>query len=107
MLRGLTTGTVAVTSTWWEPVILWGNTFCSWVGAAQELQLRPVAVILSSLELVKLVQATVDSDCFEQEAKYVGCVCEQSNASTREPMYFLTRDQLCIQSEEGGAVGRV
>jgi hypothetical protein len=52
------------TSTHQEPVILWGNDFCSWTGAVQELKLRPVAVILTNLDLIDLTRATVGPDCF-------------------------------------------
>jgi hypothetical protein len=58
-------GTVAVASSArCQPVILWGDTFSSWLGAAQELHLRPVAVILSTLDSVELVRASVGVDCF-------------------------------------------
>ena len=64
-LRGLTTGTVAVArSAQCQPVILWGDAFSSWLGAAQELHYRPVAVILSTLDSVELVRASVGVDCF-------------------------------------------
>jgi hypothetical protein len=74
-LRGLTTGTVKViTTARQEPVVLWGDDFSSWLGVVQELSLRPVAVILSRLDLVALVQATVGTDCFVGLASEVEAV---------------------------------
>ena len=46
-----------------QPVILWGDAFSSWLGAAQELALRPLAVILSTLDSLDLVRASVRVDC--------------------------------------------
>jgi hypothetical protein len=43
-LRGLTTGTVRVTSVGdLEPVILWGDDFCSWLGVLHELKVPVVS----------------------------------------------------------------
>ena len=47
-----------------DAVILWGDEFSSWIGATKELHLQPVAAILSSLNSVKLVKASVGVDCF-------------------------------------------
>jgi hypothetical protein len=47
-----------------EPVILWGNEFCSWLGVLDELGLRPSAVVLSSAAKIGLVQSAVGVDCF-------------------------------------------
>jgi hypothetical protein len=44
--------------------VLWGDHFCSWIGVLTELRLRPIAVILSELGSVEIVQACVGSDCF-------------------------------------------
>jgi hypothetical protein len=51
-------------STRCQPVILWGDEVSSWIGVAQELHLRPVAVVLLSLNSVKLVKVSVGVDCF-------------------------------------------
>jgi hypothetical protein len=65
MLRGLTTGTVRVNaSSDREPVFLWGDSFCSWMGVLQEMKFRPVAVILTSRACFDLVRGCVSADCF-------------------------------------------
>jgi hypothetical protein len=65
-LRGLTTGTVRVTSVDdLEPVILWGDGFCSWLGVLHELKFRPVAVLLTDpAQNLDIVRACVGADCF-------------------------------------------
>jgi hypothetical protein len=64
-LRGLTTGSLRVTHCDDRTdVVLWGDDFCSWLGVLTELKLRPIAVLLSSLESVELVKACVEADCY-------------------------------------------
>jgi hypothetical protein len=46
-----------------EPVVLWGNNFCSWVSIVKELQLRPIIAVLSCFHSGELVKALVGSDC--------------------------------------------
>jgi hypothetical protein len=47
-----------------EPVVVWGEEYSSWLGLVQELQLRPVVVILSCFNSAGLVKASVGDDCF-------------------------------------------
>jgi hypothetical protein len=47
-----------------EPVILWGDDFCSWIGILDELGLEPVAVILSSSASLALARGSVGNNCF-------------------------------------------
>jgi hypothetical protein len=47
-----------------EPVILWGDEFCSWIGVLEELGLCPAAVILSSMDAIHLVKGVVGIECF-------------------------------------------
>jgi hypothetical protein len=48
-----------------------GDSFSSWAGVVQELRLRPVAVILSNLDSLDLVRASVGADCFVGQAQDV------------------------------------
>jgi hypothetical protein len=62
-LQGLTTGTVSVNPTLdLEPVLLWGTDFCSWIGVLQELKFRPVFIVLTCLDSVELVKASVSCE---------------------------------------------
>jgi hypothetical protein len=47
-----------------EPVILWGDRLCSWIGGLDELGLQPSAVILLSSSSLDLVISAVGVDCF-------------------------------------------
>jgi hypothetical protein len=47
-----------------EPVIPWGDKFCSWIGVLDKLGLQPAAMILLSMDAVDLVKGAVRIDCF-------------------------------------------
>jgi hypothetical protein len=70
-------------STRCQPVILWGDEFSSWIGAAKELHLRPVAVVLSSLNSVELVKASVGVDCFVGLARDVKVILDSLSGKCR------------------------
>jgi hypothetical protein len=67
MLPGLTTETVTMTSKRRkEPIVLWGDEFCLWIGVLDEFGIRPAAVILLSIDAIHLVQRVVETECFVQ-----------------------------------------
>jgi hypothetical protein len=70
-------------STQYQPVILWGDEFSSWIGVAKELHLRPVAVVLSSLNSVELVKASVGVDCFVGLARDVKDILDSLSGKCR------------------------
>jgi hypothetical protein len=51
-----------------EPVILWGDELCLWIGVLDEIGLRPAAIILPSMDAIHLVQGVVGIECFVRNA---------------------------------------
>jgi hypothetical protein len=74
---------VVTRSTQYQPVILWGDEFSFWIHAAKELHLRPVGVVLSSLNSVKLVKASVGVDCFVGLARDVKVILDSLSGKCR------------------------
>jgi hypothetical protein len=78
-LRGLTTGIVKVQTTDnREPVVLWGEAFCSWIGVLGILNLKPVGIFLTCLDSIELVRKCVGADCFVGRVDSMDTLVSQS-----------------------------